>query len=91
MSERITKNAHLSKESESDLFFKFPLYADSFTKFDLTIEKMFEYFLEDPETKRHIRESDKGFQQYQRNKEQNRTGCFVIIAIVALIIYFIAS
>lgn len=91
MSERITKNAHLSKESESDLFFKFPLYADGFTKFDSTIEKMFEYFLADPETKRRIRESDKGFQQYQRNKEQNRTGCFVIIAIVALIIYFIAS
>lgn len=91
MSERITKNAHLSKESESDLFFKFPLYADSFTKFDSTIEKMFKYFLADPETKRHMRESDKGFQQYQRDREQNRTGCFVILTIVALIIYFIAS
>ena len=91
MSDRITKNAHLSKESESDLFFKFPLYADNFTKFDMTIEKMFEYFLADPETKRRIIESDKGFQQYQRTKEQNRTGCFVIIAIVALIIYFIMS
>lgn len=91
MSERITKNAHLSKESESDLFFKFPLYADSFTKFDSTIEKMFKYFLADPETKRHMRESDKGFQQYQRDREQNRTGCFVILTIVALIIYFISS
>lgn len=90
-SERLQKNAQISKEMETKMLFNFPLYADSLEEFDSTTDKMIEYFLADPEKQRQMRESDKGFQEYLKRREQNRIGCFVIIAIVALIIYFIAS
>lgn len=91
MSERLQKNAQISKEMETKMLFNFPLYADSLEEFDSTTDKMIEYFLATPEKQKQMRESDKGYQEYLKRREQNRTGCFVILAIIALIIYFIAS